>query len=235
MRLLILSSCTGSKAVSHPRQLLQCDFAQGQAHVKAREMELQDSLRPAGALYTGQHHLRLMAGIKAFRTAQPSAQLDLHILSAGYGIVSELDVIAPYECTFQGKGHRAIREMANTIHVPNSFRSLWSERYDLGMILLGKSYLEACGLDSSTSFAAPTLLLCTESIAEALPDLPNLRKLILTRRDATIFHTGFLALKGEIAQRLLVMAAKDPAILDFMRNPESDILAVVRGSTRTTA
>ncbi len=66
MRIVVITSCTGEKAVTHERALTLEDFQKGPEHVKARERELASFMKPAEALYTGQQHVRLMRGIKAF-------------------------------------------------------------------------------------------------------------------------------------------------------------------------
>ena len=69
MRILILTSCTGEKTVTDPRQLTFQDFRKGAEHVAAREGELAQLLTPAEELYTGQQHVRLMRSVRALRTS----------------------------------------------------------------------------------------------------------------------------------------------------------------------
>ena len=97
IRILTLTSCTGEKAVDDPRHLVLEDFGRGPQYVAERENELEEMLRPAGEMYTGQQHVRLMRGVAAYRqsTAVRKSRLDLHILSAGYGIIPEDRKIAP--------------------------------------------------------------------------------------------------------------------------------------------
>jgi hypothetical protein len=64
MKISIITSCTGQKTVSVPNQLTQEDFQKGASHVRRREAELVASMRPAGMLYSGEQHVRLMKGCK---------------------------------------------------------------------------------------------------------------------------------------------------------------------------
>src|SRR6478672_2075228 len=102
MRVLTLTSCTGEKAVRVDRALTLGDFQKGPAHVAERERELAGAAMPAGEIYTGEQHLRLMRGVQQFREAIAGngIRLDMHILSAGYGIIPEGRRIVPYEVTF---------------------------------------------------------------------------------------------------------------------------------------
>jgi hypothetical protein len=89
MRILVITSCTGEKAVTSDQALTLEDFARGSQHVKQREKELKDLMRPAEELYTGQQHVRLMRGVQALREHRnhkgTPLKLDLWILSGGYG------------------------------------------------------------------------------------------------------------------------------------------------------
>ncbi len=65
MRILVITSCTGEKALHHERQLRIDDFRLGRTHVAERERELQHLLTRAEELYTGEQHVRLMRGVRA--------------------------------------------------------------------------------------------------------------------------------------------------------------------------
>ena len=82
MRILTITSCTGEKVSSPANQLTLDDFAMGGAHLKKREKELKDFELPAGEIYTGQQHVRLMRGIEGVKEVK-NLKIDLHILSAG--------------------------------------------------------------------------------------------------------------------------------------------------------
>jgi hypothetical protein len=129
--------------------------------------------------------------------------LDLHILSAGYGLVAGSTTLAPYEATFQGMGKGELREWANTLGVPRAFRNAVAQPYDLGIILLGDDYLDACTLDASVAFGGPTLLFCGSNTLRRLPQLKNLYPVALTNAEAKRFSCGLVALKGELGARIL--------------------------------
>jgi len=231
MRILVITSCTGEKSVSSERALTLEDFKQGRRHVARREKELKDLLCPAESLYTGQQHVRLMRGVQAFRESRLSSNgddvLDLEVLSAGYGIVSGKARLAPYEATFQGMPKGELREWARELGIPAAFRKTVSAPYDLGLILLGDDYLSTCELDGSVEFGGPTLLFCGGSTRKRLPELANVRPVVLSNPEATRFSCGLVALKGELACRLLSRLAMDS---EFSRElcKAKDVLTLVQ-------
>ena len=81
MKILVISSCTSDK--------LDCEAS-------------------AAKMYTGLQHRYLMEGLEKVRNSLMEKQaIDLAIISAKYGLLSECDVIAPYNCTFQGLRKKA--------------------------------------------------------------------------------------------------------------------------------
>jgi hypothetical protein len=142
MKIFILTSCTGEKVVTHEKSLTLADFQLGVEHVYKRELELDQVLKTAAEMYTGQQHVRLMRGLKHVADTE-GLNIKINILSAGYGIIKSDCKIAPYEATFATMKKRELIGWAKTLNVPADFRSLASETYDLGLILLGDNYLEA--------------------------------------------------------------------------------------------
>jgi hypothetical protein len=232
VRILIITTCTGEKAVRHDQALTLADFQQGAAHVASRHDALTDLLRPAEEMYTGQQHVRLMRGVRALRTTPisnrtPSPTIDLFILSGGYGFIPGDRPIAPYECTLSGMGGRALRAWAAQLQAPATFRQLLRRPYDLALVLLSDPYLEACSPDRDVQPAGPVLQFCSGTAARKLPALPRLRAIGLSRADAGRFRCGLVGLKGEVAGRLLEWLAADPAALPRVTDPTADLLALL--------
>jgi hypothetical protein len=231
MHIVIVTSCTGEK-VAEPEGLLTLDdFQKGATHVRRREQQLKDFLTPAGEIYTGEQHVRLIRSVSALRSGlQPSTfnpQLDVYILSAGYGLIPEDRKVAPYECTFATMKTKEIRAWGQTLDVPADFRKTVAQPYNLGLILLGDTYLQACHLGPDVNFGGPTLLFCGQGPARKLPRLPNLRVVTLSNPEAKRFSCALVGLKGELAARLLKRLAKDQDFLQKLRDPANDILAML--------
>ncbi len=227
LRILIITSCTGEKTVSPPDQLSLLDFQQGAAHVRARERELKEFFTPAGEIYTGEQHVRLMRGLSALRTCSDLRPLDsaLWILSAGYGLIPEDRKIAPYECTFATMKTRELRAWADHLQVPKEFRSTVAQPYDLTLILLGDNYLQACQLDDKVKFGGLTVLFCGQGQAKKIPRLPNVRIVTLSNAEAKRFSCGLVGLKGEVASRLLQKLAAENDALLRLKDPAFNVLS----------
>ncbi|MFM7569724.1 MAG: DUF6884 domain-containing protein, partial [Betaproteobacteria bacterium] len=202
MRILVVTSCTGEKAVESPDQLTLEDFRRGANHVAEKETALKPLLRSAEDLYSGLQHIRLMKGIRAARESG-QLEVELQVLSAGYGLVSGSAMLAPYEATFAGMKGVELREWARALRVPQAIRKLLGQPRDLTILLLGEDYLQACEIATDLVLGSPTIALCSAASAKRLPTLPNLHKVVVTNADAKRFSCGLVGLKGEITSRVL--------------------------------
>ncbi len=230
MRILVLTSCTGEKAVDHPRRLTLADFQHGREHVRRREHELGDLLRPAEQLYTGQQHVRLLRGVRQLRQAvnEPGTlRLDLYIVSAGYGLVPADQPLAPYEATFQGMPRAEVRRWAEELGLPHAVGTLLGQPFDLGIVLLGDAYLDACGLSNDLALGGPTLVLCGAGAVRRLPRIASLRPVVLKEEHTRRFGAGLVALKGEVAARILGAIAHDRAFVDRVVAPCVPVLELI--------
>jgi hypothetical protein len=228
----IITACTGEKAVHSDQQLTLDDFQAGKEKVKERESALADVLMPAGEIYTGEQHVRLMRGINAVRKAaggKKKAGIDLKILSAGYGMIPESRKVAPYEVTFATMKAKELRSWADTLKVPQSFRSSVKKSYDFGLILLGDNYLKACDLKAEVEFGGPTLLLCGTGMAKRLPEMENVRVLPISNPEAKRFSCGMVGLKGDLGSRLIHGVNANPEIADQLMDPGFDVLGWLDG------
>lgn len=218
MRILIITSCTGEKIVDHPEKLTLEDFRQGSAQVQARHEALQSLLTPAEELYSGQQHQRLMRGIQKAKTT-PGLEIDLHIVSAGYGLVPGNRPLAPYEATFIGMKKGEATAWARQLHIAQDIRMLLNQPYDLALLLLGDDYLQACALDMEVSLGGPTLIFCGKSAAKRLPPLSQLYAISLSNPEAKRFGCALIGLKGELAARLLNKLSPSIDIQSLLSDP----------------
>lgn len=105
-RILVVTSCTGEKLHKPDNQLVLDDFKYIEKLVK-RERELAAYQERADKMYTGSQHLALMKGITEYR--QHGGEIDLCIISAGYGLLNEDARIVPYEVTFNTMDGQSIK------------------------------------------------------------------------------------------------------------------------------
>lgn len=99
-----------------------------------------------------------------------------------------------------------------------------AEPYDLCLWLLGDDYLAARGIDSRLRLASPTVALCGSATRRNLPPLAGLKTVVLGNPEARRFSCSLVALKGDIAARLLVRLAETPDLLPTLIRPDADLL-----------
>lgn len=227
MRILIITSCTGEKKFEPEGQLTKNEFLSlwNPAELEVLEQKLAAYRLPAEEMYTGQQHVRLMRGVQKARETLGNGSFDLWIVSAGYGVIPSNRQIVPYECTFQGMKEKEIRSWAKHLGVPDAIRKVLGQPYDLGLVLLGDSYLKACGLDAGVKLGGPTLFFCGSLAARKLPMIAGARTAILGNKEAKRFSCGLVGLKGEIASRLFGRLTADTGLIDHFFDPETDVLA----------
>jgi len=236
MRVTVITSCTGIKKHGPEEQLQQSDFRRIHDSVSfsRREDELKQYLLPAEEMYLGQQHLRLLDGVRVFRGGYGAASADLHILSAGYGLIPGDRVIAPYNLTFQGMKKKEVREWADFLNIPAQARDVFSKKSYFTLVLLGDSYLQALNLDETTVFASPTLFLTSVGSMKSVKGKGTFRVVPLTNEHASAFSCGLVGLKGEIAKRLLSFAVHDPHFFEMIFHEDFPFLEALSRSPATS-
>lgn len=116
IRMLVASSCTGRKSVSHDRVLALEDFRDPD-RLRAREAELAGYRVPASRLYTGLQHVLMMNGVNTIRQHFAGESVTVRIVSAGYGLVPEDRLLAPYEVTFKDMGRRELLAWSRRLNI----------------------------------------------------------------------------------------------------------------------
>jgi len=166
----------------------------------------------AEELYAGQQHRRLMRGVQAYRkVGQPAGPLELHILSAAHGVVAGREPLRSYDASFTGMRQQQLKRRAARLGIPTSVAELLRVRRRLAILLLGDNYLRAADLNSVCELRAPTLVLTSPHGATRLPAIPGLHPVPLDNGDARRFSCGLVALKGDLAARLLIRLAHNPS------------------------
>jgi hypothetical protein len=138
-RILVVTSCTGEKLYKPENQLVINDFLDDERR-KNREEELADFKEEAGKMYTGSQHLALMRGVKEYRNA--GGHIEVDILSAGYGLIRESDMIVPYEVTFNSMNSVGIKRWSRHQKITETLTER-IKAFDLVFFLLGDRYLQA--------------------------------------------------------------------------------------------
>jgi hypothetical protein len=204
MKITVITTCTGSKAVSATNPLTLADFQAGPDHVAQRSKQVEGLCLPAGQMYTGEQHVHLMRGVHAARSA--GHQVAVHIISAGYGVLCEDEPIAPYEATFNDMGKKDCIEWGQELRIPQRVQEILDEPADMSLVLLSEKYLDAAQVDAVNEVAGPTWAICASSAVKRFS--PSIQKVPLVQADTKRFHTTMIGLKGAVAA--LVLAAKNP-------------------------
>lgn len=224
---LVITSCTAQKRFVVDNPLTLSDFLAGSETVRRREVELSDFLLPAEQMYTGQQHLRLMRGVRIARSIS-SVEVDVWVISAGYGLVQGNQPIAPYEVTFAEVPKRVIRERSDALQIPQRFRELLAGEYDMAVVLLGNDYVEAIDPDQDIHASCPTLMLCSESATTRIGCQEGVYPIPLGRKEAHEFGCGLVGLKGEIAGRILQRIAENAGDLSLVTQSKDQLLRLVQ-------
>jgi hypothetical protein len=205
LKIHIITSCTGQKRYKPANQLTQADFELLHKPEIFNDLEnqLTDYRLPAAEMYTGLQHTRLMEGINYFQQARPQDEVNLWIVSAGYGLISGEQRIVPYECTFQDMKAKQIHEWSRHLNIPRDLRDVLAKQSDLVIVLLSESYLRALELDAEIMYKSPTLFLVSKNSMRFVKGQGQFFRLVLQIKDTKRFSCGFVGLKGEVTKRLL--------------------------------
>jgi hypothetical protein len=204
MRVLVLTSCTGEKAANTAAPLTADDLDHPD-RLAAGEARLGALMRPAGEMYTGDQHVAAMNGVREMRTQLGARGVDVAILSAGYGVLDEQRLIAPYNVTFAGMSATAIRARGARLNIPAETRAVLPG-HDVAFVLLGSDYLTSLAPPLSPSgeqrlvaFAKPT----EKRIASTCVVIPAGKA--ETRR----WGAGYVALKGRMLELIGAAVRRD--------------------------
>lgn len=195
MKMLVITSCTGEKRYHPDNQLVQEDFSDKE-RLSRREKELAEYVCPAGEMYTGMQHLRLMEGIQTLRKHFGENVSDVYVVSAGYGLISEKKLIAPYEVTFNTMNNAAIAEWSRRIGIHRALEALIPQ-YELVLFLLGDKYLRAIDLPFQNAAPTQKLVFFAGRTSERLiPKREPYYYVEVGQEDAKSFRYGLVGLKG---------------------------------------
>jgi hypothetical protein len=141
MKLLIFASCSKSKVLEHISQPT-CEQLTSKEAKKLFGDRFTDK-RPASKLYKGPLNISINSAVAKLRKIFDVAY---YIVSAGFGIVHESELLPPYNCTFAGMKKNEILERAKKLEIPEDFQKIiQKEQPDVIYLALGKDYLNALG------------------------------------------------------------------------------------------
>lgn len=207
-KILVITSCTGKKKFNPPNKLFIDDFRDINT-LKQRESELEEYKCKAIDMYTGMQHINLVEGLNIIRDTFKDIIIDVNIISAGYGLLKENDIVVPYEVTFNNMKSTELNEWSNYLNIHNdTIESM--KGYDIVIFLLGGKYLKALQLPLENNENQRVIFLETK------------------QEDATSFSYGLVGLKGYLMKLLFKHITENGIEIfdDIYNNPKAitDIL-----------
>lgn len=216
-RLLVISSCTGNKEETTPKELKLEDFADAD-RLARREHELASFRRPASVMYTGKQHEYLMLGIDMLRQAYGNNFIDLRIVSAGYGLIEESQVICPYDVTFSTMGKPQRRAWGWQLGLPSDVRAAL-EDFEVVILLLGSDYLDAIDPPLAAREGQRLVFLAKPSESSRLSGANIVT--VPAGKSETKYGAGYVALKGKMFERFAESLAGRPELLEEIKADHS--------------
>lgn len=197
--ILVISSCGKLKAISHPEQPTCTSLSNKQQREEAKRKFLKMSME-AGNLYTGEQARFIRKSLEVLRLF---SSVEHKILSAGFGLVNEKDLLPPYDCSFTNRTKKDIQIMSRNLSIPDEAKRIAEENYELVYLALGKDYLTAVG-DVNVFSASSRLIIHFNSHTET--DSKNIlsvnQKLFVGRKhNHQIFKVpigGYIRAKGSL-------------------------------------
>src|SRR5262249_21222817 len=119
--------------------------------------------------------------------------------------------------------------------VPEDFRRIVAQPYDIALVLLGDKYLQACAVAEELKLGGPALMFCGLGMATKLPRLPNLSVVTLSNTEAKRFSCGLVGLKGELAARILGKLVLEPGFSLSPKDRATEVLAALDATEAETA
>jgi hypothetical protein len=218
-RILVVTSCTGEKLYKPDNQLVFEDF-KDKERLLQREIELVSYQTTAGEMYTGSQHLALMNGINSYR--QNGGDIDLYIVSAGYGLLSEKDKIVPYEVTFNTMDTQSIKKWAGQQKITQDLQEKVRD-YDLIFFLLGEKYLQAIEWPLEIGEKQRAVFFAGGSSRVRILNWDRYHVLAIGEKEAKEFKFGLIGIKGYLFGQLLkqiVVHNIDVAWNEIIEHPE---------------
>lgn len=207
MKILVITSCTSWKKYKLANQLQPEDFLSDE-RLTARSAELKAFETSAAEMYTGQQHRHLMAGLKEVRKVHGSTSVDLHIISAGYGLLAEDDLIVPYNVTFSGLNNSDLLVDSKRLQLHERVETL-IKSYELIFFLLGEKYVRALQLPFKVSDSVTQIFLLGDTHKKLIPDLPNVHFVSAGEPLRDELNTTQTALKGLVFEKICGRVCRD--------------------------
>jgi len=219
VKLLIISSCTKKKQFSKANQPNWDSLSAKESKTKYLKVFCSESCR-AIDMYQGQQHKMIIEGIQILKKY---IDVDLFIISAGFGLLHQDEIIPCYESSFSDKNKSQIIERSNQLEIMNDFIKLSNKNYDLIYLALGKKYLISI-YDWEKYIKSLTIAFIPSKNNNVLSLKSNNDVVICLKSSGYKIH-GTIGLKGDLlkilAEKLLKSNNPSQTLYEIMKNKNS--------------
>ena len=215
LRILVIGSC-GKKKSIQSTDAPTCNNLASIDDIREWRKKLGSTSIQARELYIGNQNRELVKGVDLLRRIEKT-EIKFSILSAGFGLVEENDMIPPYDCSFTGMRKSQIQERAEWLNISSDFEELLATGFDLVYLALGKKYFLTLGNDWKNK--AETMILgfnraLSEGKLLCIPSAHDIVKAFSQNGHKIHGITGF---KGDLLRILASYALKQ-------KNPYRELL-----------
>lgn len=220
----MIGSC-GKKKLSTSPQAPNCTDLISKRSLKEWSARFPKLIYPAKEMYTGYQTRELVRGVDLLREIK-GVEIDLFILSAGFGLINENKKIPPYDCSFAGMRKSELIARSKALTIPKDFRKLLKKSYDLTYLALGQKYLHALGEEWLGYSDCTTIVFGTQNLGERILALPANKETVIAFSKAGYKIHGIAGFKGDLFRILALYAQHKKAPYKEVMNWKKDYYLV---------
>ena len=169
---------------------------------------------PARDMYTGPQSIELVRAVDLLRTI-PNVEIQLVILSAGFGMLKEDEMVPPYDCSFTTMRMAEVLKRSEELKLKISFTNIINEGFNLIYLALGTRYLAALGKDV-LSMVKTTTVGFHEQESDYLIRIPCAAEIVKAFSKCGHKIHGVVGFQGDLLRVLAQYALKKP-------NPSNEV------------
>ncbi|RLI57999.1 MAG: hypothetical protein DRO87_03680 [Candidatus Thorarchaeota archaeon] len=143
MRILVIGSCGKKKQTQSPDEPSCTDLTSPDS-LEVWQKRLSSLTVRAREMYTGNQSRELTRGVDLLRKID-GVHVTYVIISAGFGLVAEDEMVPPYDCSFSGMKKMYILHRSRQLGIGKRVVTISQQGFDLAYLALGKNYLTALG------------------------------------------------------------------------------------------
>ena len=214
MRVLIVGSC-GKKKLHNEDEQPVCHDINAHPDIRFWRKRFPKSCAPARDMYIGPQQTELVKAVDLLRTIV-DVEVQFIILSAGFGILKERDLVPPYDCSFSTMPMAEVRRRSKELKIQSFIMNIANKEFDFAYLALGKRYFAALGKDVLSGIQKPTVVFHGQEV-DNLILLPSSAQTVKTFSQRGHKIHGVVGFKGDLL-RILVTHALQKS------NPFNEIL-----------